>query len=131
MTSILSTAVSGLTAQSARLAVSAGNVANLRSTGVRPGEAPQAGQFVPQQVALTSLAGGGVRASALAVDPPSVAVYEPGAPDADAGGMAYRPNIDLARELVIQLEAQRSFEANLKVIEAEDERLGELLDVIS
>ena len=131
MSSILSTALSGLTAQTARLAVSASNVANLRSTGVKPGEAPQAGEFVPQQVALTSLEGGGVRARAVDVDPPSLRVYEPGAPDADAEGFAHRPNVDLASELVTQLDARRNFQANLKVIEAEDERLGELLDVIS
>lgn len=131
MSSILSTALSGLTAQTARLAVSASNVANLRSTGAKPGETPQPGEFVPQQVALTSVAGGGVRASAVAVDPSSIRAYEPGAPDADAEGFVYRPNVDLASELVTQLDAQRNFQANLKVIEAEDERLGDLLDVIS
>lgn len=131
MSSILNAALSGLNAQSLRLAISASNVANLRSTGVKPGAAPQPGEFVPQRAALSSIAGGGVQARAVPVDPPSVQVYEPGAPDADADGLAYRPNVELARELVTQLDARRSYQANLKVIEAEDELLGDLLDVIS
>ncbi len=131
MTSILSTALSGLAAQSKRLEVSAGNVANLRSTAPRPGAQPGPGEFVPHQVALSSRAGGGVAAKAVPVSPPSVLVFEPGAPDADADGLAARPNVDLATELVNQLDALRNFQANLKVIEAEDRRLGDLLDVLS
>lgn len=131
MTSVFNTALSGLAAQSKRLEVSANNVVNLRSTGVQPGATPQAGEYVPQKVALTSVAGGGVRAKAVPVDPPSFQSYEPGAPDADADGFAARPNVDLATELVTQLDARRSYQANLKLIETQDEILGDLLDVIS
>ena len=131
MNSVLTTALSGLAAQAKRLEVSASNVVNLRSTGVQPGAAPQAGEFVPQRVELTSVAGGGVRANAVPVDPPSFQAYEPGAPDADADGFVARPNVDLVTELVTQLDAKRSYQANLKIIETQSEILGDLLDVVS
>ena len=131
MSSISSVALSGLLAQSKRLEVSASNVANLRSTGVRPGAQPQPGEFVPHQVSLKSRAGGDVEAVAVPVNPPSVLAFEPGAPDADADGITARPNVQLAREVVNQLDAQRNFQANLKVIETEDRLLGDLLDIIS
>ena len=131
MSSVFSIAASGLAAQSKRLEVTAANVANQRSVAPRPGAQPQAGEYVPHQVALSSRAGGGVEAKAVPVSPPSVLVYEPGAPDADADGIVARPNVDLATELVNLLDARRNFQANLKVIQAEDRRLGDLLDVIS
>ena len=131
MSPISSLALSGLAAQSKRLEVSASNVANLRSTGVQPGAEAQPGEFVPHQVALKSRAGGGVEAIPVPGDPPSVAVVDRGAPDADAQGIVARPNVQLERELVNQIDALRSFQANLKVLQAEDKMIGELLDLIS
>lgn len=131
MSQVFSTALSALTAQSKRLEVSADNIANLRSTGVRPGTAPQAGEYVPRQVALSSLSGGGVEAKVVPVNPAGYLAAEPGAPDAGADGLAARPNVSLERELVTQIEALRTFQANLKVIETENRKLGDLLDLLS
>ncbi len=131
MSPIFNLALSGLAAQSKRFEVSASNVVNLRSTGVQPGAEPRDGEFVPRQVALKSLAGGGVQAIPVPVDPASFSVFEPGAPDADAKGFANRPNVQLERELVNQIDALRNYQANLKVIETENRRLGDLLNLIS
>lgn len=132
MSTILSTALSGVTAQTKKLEVSANNVANLRSLGVEPGGSqPKSGEFAPGHTALTSTSGGGVRAERVQVSPASLLAFEPGAPDADEDGLVPRPNVSLERELVTQIEALRAFEANLKVIEVENERLGDLLDVVS
>jgi flagellar basal-body rod protein FlgC len=131
MTAIFNIALSALNAQTKRLAVSADNVANINSVGVRPGATPQAGEFVPQKVELSSIAGGGVQAKAVPVDPPGYLVPEPGAPDAGPDGLVARPNVSLEQELVTQIEALRTFQANVKVIQAEDRRLGDLLDVVS
>ena len=131
MNPVFNTALSALTAQGKRLEVSASNVANIRSTGVRPGAEAQAGEFVPHQVALTSRAEGGVEANVVPVNPAGVLAAEPGAPDAGPDGLVARPNVSLERELVTQIEALRTFQANLKVIEAEDRKLGDLLDLIS
>ena len=132
MTQVLSTALSGLTAQAKKLEVSASNVANVRSRGVQPGSSQaQPGEFAPQQTELISTAGGGVRAEAVPVSPASVLSYEPGAPGADDNGLVARPNGSLEQEIVTQIEAQRACEANLRFIEAEDDLLGELLDIRS
>ncbi len=130
MSSTFSTAVSGLAAQSKVLAVSADNVANIRSLAVDPDDTstnPDA--FTPHRVVLTSAANGGVRAETVPIDPPSFYSFEPGAPDANADGVVPRPNVSLAQEFVTQMIALRAFQANVRVIQTEDKMLGELLNL--
>lgn len=133
--------LSGLMAQTKRLAVSADNVANLRSRGLRP-EGPaqgsgegQPGAYVPkrvQEVTTDGATGGGsVRAEVRPVDPPSLAVYAPYRADADAEGMAAVPNVNLAEELVTQMQAQRAYEANAAALRTQDEITDSLLDIKS
>lgn len=131
MTFVLGVASSALTAQAKRLEVSAANVANQSSRGVRPGAAAQPGDYVPNVVALTTTTGGGVQARVVPVTAPSFLTVDPGAPDADGSGMVARPNVMLEREVVTQIEALQAFKANLKVIEIENERLGALLNMTS
>lgn len=132
MNGLFAVPVSGLNAQAKRLGVSAQNVANITSTGVRsdPPAADDDG-YVPQRVVATAETGGGVRAQSVPVSPPSTFTYDPGAPDADAEGVVARPNVSLEQETVNQIEAKRVYEANLRVIEAIDETVGELLDIES
>ncbi len=131
------TALSGMAAQAGRMSVSAANVANLRSEVADPNDAPGAGggtaaAVVPRKVVVQhSVAGGGVRAEAVAVSPPSVKVYSPGDPRADEDGTIDLPNVSLEEEFVTQIEARRSFEANLRAFEVQDELLGLLLDIKS
>jgi len=127
-----SISVSGLMAQSKRLAVSADNVANMRSRGVDPnGPAEQPGAFQPKRVQDVSVGAGGVRGEVRPVTPPSVQTHEPSSPDADAEGLVHRPNVNLAEELVIQMQAQRSYEANAAAIRTQDEVTDTLLDIKS
>jgi flagellar basal-body rod protein FlgC len=132
MISGFSTSLSGLMANSKRVAVSADNIANMRSRGVREdGPAVQPGTFAPKQVQDVTTAGGGVRAEVRPVTPPSVEVYAPGSPDADADGVAAIPNVNLAEELVTQMQAQRAYEANAKALKTQDELTDSLLDIKS
>ena len=140
MSSAINVALSGLAAEARRLGVSAGNVANMRSAGVDPAASAAAGQavstgggpaFVPHRTMNVSQAGGGVSAVAVPIDPASVALFDPGDPAADSRGLVYRPNVSLEQELVTQTMALRSFQANLKTIEVQDEMLGDLLDLLS
>src|SRR3546814_16959417 len=102
-----SASLSGLMAQSKRLAVSAENIANLRSRGRRQdGPAEQPGAYQPQRVQDVTTAGGGVRAEVRPVTPPAVEVYAPWSPDADAEGVAAIPNVNLAGELGTQIQAR-------------------------
>lgn len=132
MNSAFSIAASGLAAQSKRLAVSADNVANLRSLGLLADRSnAAAGAYEARQTALTSIPGGGVRAEAVAVTPPSFPSYEPNDPDADANGLVPRPNISLEQEVVTQIQAVRAYQANLQTLKAQDRMLGDLLDAFS
>lgn len=133
MSSAIHTALSGLMAEARRLGVSAGNVANMRSAGLDPSASTAAGQapFIPHRAVSVNRAGGGVATVLVPHSPPSLAVYDPRNPAADAQGLVHLPNVSLEQELVTQLMALRGFQANLKVIEAEDEMLGRLLDVKS
>ncbi|WP_420348779.1 flagellar basal body rod protein FlgC [Pelagibius sp.] len=127
-----SISVSGLMAQSKRLAVSADNVANMRSRGVDPeGPAAQPGAYQPKRVVDVTAGGGGVRGEVRPVTPASVKSYEPSSPDADAEGLVNRPNVNLAEELVTQIQAQRAYEANAAAIRTQDEVTESLLDIKS
>jgi flagellar basal-body rod protein FlgC len=132
-----SASLSGLMAQSKRLAVSADNVANMRSRGLRadgPSQGPEAAQqgaYQPKRVQEVTTLGGGVRAEVHPVTPASVEVYAPGSPEADADGLTAVPNVNLAEELVTQIQAQRAYEANAAALRSQDELLDSLIDIKS
>jgi flagellar basal-body rod protein FlgC len=133
MISGFSASVSGMMAQTKRLAVSADNVANMQSRGVRKDAAAayQQGAYTPRQVQDVTTTGGGVRAEVRPVTPPSVEVYAPNSPDADSNGVAAVPNVNLAEELVTQIQAQRAYEANAAAFRTQDEVTDSLLDIKS
>lgn len=136
MTGTISNALSGAFAAARREEVTASNIANLRSraapkTSTDTTAADGTPFFRPGQVVETSVQTGGVRASVVAVDPTSIQQFEPDAPDANAEGAVDRPNVDLGQSQANQIVAQRSFQANLKVIQAADELEKALLDIKS
>lgn len=146
--SILSIAVSGLSAASLRLDVVASNVANVSTTGALPasGGSATAGAtsqgiartfpaaYVPlrvEQVAQSSGATpGGTRATVSPVSPGFSAQYDPSASYANQDGLVAAPNVDLANEFVELATAKYSFIANAKVIQAYAETAESLLDIV-
>jgi len=46
------------------------------------------------------------------------------------GSLKELSNTDIAEEMVVQIQAQKGFEANAKMIQAYDETTGTLLDII-
>ena len=120
MDAALHNAVSGLRASGKRLEVSAANVVSSRSTG-----------YTPSRVIQTAQPGGGTRADAIPVNPPTTPSYEPDNPAADDAGMVRRPNVALEAELVEQTLARRAFEANLKVVETADRVTRATLDILA
>lgn len=136
MSGIISNALSGALAAVRREEVTASNIANLRSRAAPKDSTDTTAAdgtplFRAGQVVETSNAGGGVRATVTAIDPTSIQQFEPDAPDADDQGAVDRPNVDLVQQQANQLVAQRSFEANLKVIQTADELDKALLDIKS
>jgi flagellar basal-body rod protein FlgC len=123
-------AASALRAQQARMRIIAENLANANSTARTPGGDPYRRQvpvFQPTAVA------GATGVSMSRVDPDHSAfktVYEPGNPAADAKGYVKEPNVDPLIEALDMKEAQRAYEANLKVIETARAMESRTLDLL-
>ncbi len=134
MGSILSIAVSGMTAASRRLEVSARNVANSLSSGPTENADPQIkasypAAYTPLRVDQTETAGGGTIANVSPQQPSSVETYDPQAPYADGNGMVAAPNVDLADEAVQQMVARYTFAMNAQVVRTYSQMMKSLLDI--
>ena len=134
MSSIATTAVSGMNAAVRRLEVSASNVANARTTGalpdangILPSGAPKA--YAPLNVVQTDVAGGGTQTTVTTSSPATTASYDPSAPFANKDGLVAAPNVDLAQEMIGQLVAKYSFAANARVLKASDEMSQTVIDM--
>jgi flagellar basal-body rod protein FlgC len=127
--SILSIASSGLAAASLRLQVSASNVANMSDTGALPdaNASSTAPAYVPLRVDQT--AGAGTSASVATFSPSYVPQYDPAAPYADSNGQVAAPNVDLANEIVQQIDASIAFAANAKALQAGSSMIRGILDM--
>lgn len=119
----MAAASSGMAAQSARLRVTTENIANADTPGYRRklmtfeqvrGDAPQvrAGKTILDRTELTE-------------------VYDPSHPLADQDGMYKSSNVNLIIEIADAREAQRSYEANLKMFDQARQMTSSLLDLIS
>lgn len=136
ITSGISSALSGLLAAENRFRTSADNVANIGSVAAPSTDGPARDDngdplFRPARAVDQTTADGGVRSGQRLVDPSSVQLYDPTAPDADAEGLVNRPNVSLDREVTDQIAAQRQFEANLATVRTADALYESLLDIKS
>lgn len=134
MVDALSIALTGLQAQSQRLAASASNIANANTTGALPTpEAPASTVYKPLNVSFTALMagdqGGGVSATVTADENGYSPVYDPGSVYANEQGLSAAPNVDLAREMVNIIETKLAYKADLSVIKAQKNMTGDLLDI--
>lgn len=109
----------GMAAQSTRLRVVAENLANRDSTG----EAPGADPYRRRTVTFANRLDRAIGAETVAVSRIGTAAgefptrYEPSHPAADARGYVKTPNVDSLVEVMDMREAQRSYSANLSVLE--------------
>lgn len=128
----LGIAFAGMTAQSERLKVIAENLANADSTAQTPGADPYKRKVITFEDTFNR---------ALGVDTVKVAgvhsidsgfgrLYEPGNPAADANGYVKTPNVNSITEMMDMREAQRSYEANLNVIDAAKAMLSRTIDLL-
>jgi flagellar basal-body rod protein FlgC len=134
MSSILSIAVSGISAASERLQDSASNVANAESDGPTSSASAQVQAqyqkaYTPREVHQVPTVGGGTEAVTADVQPATVLAYDPTAPYADANGEVARPNVDLNSEVYQQLTARYNFVANAYVMRIYSRMVKSLLDV--
>jgi len=115
----LSISAAGMAAQSARLRVVAENIANRDSTGQSPGAEPYRRKTITFDNRLDRALGASTvrigRIGTARGDFPEQ--FDPSHPAANARGYVRRPNVDSLIETMDMREAQRSYSANLSVLE--------------
>jgi flagellar basal-body rod protein FlgC len=115
----MAVAASGLQAQGTRLRVISENLANAGSTADVPGGDPYRRKTVSFAAELDKAVGAEkVKVKRVGADPsPFRQIYEPSHPAADTNGNVKLSNVNMLIELADMREAQRSYEANLQMIE--------------
>jgi flagellar basal-body rod protein FlgC len=135
----LRVSAAGLRAQSTRLRVVAENLANKDSTGSSPGADPYRRKtvtFGAQVERGLDARGGGTGVSTVKVTRVGTApgdfveTYDPAHPAADARGYVKRPNVDSLIEMMDMREAQRSYSANVSVLEVTRGMLTRIIETL-
>ena len=128
----LNVSASGLKAQGTRLRVIAENIANADSTAQRPGAEPYRRRVVTfGNVLDRELGAVTVRVDDIVPDRSEFRRrFEPGHPAADDKGYVLTPNVNSLLEVADMREAQRSYEANLKVIQSSRAMLQQTIDIL-
>lgn len=128
----VSVLLSGLVAQSQRLAASANNIANVSTTGRLPtADSPATTVYKPLSVTLTTQEMGEVHAHVVEAQNGYTAVYSPSSPYANEQGLIAAPNVDLAQEIVSIIETKIAYQADARGIKAQQKMMDELLNILT
>ena len=120
----LEVSASGLAAQSQRLRHVSENIANADTPGYRR-------KTIPFEAAMHTNGVSAVEAGRVTLDrTPREQIYDPAHPLADETGHYLGSNVDLVIEVADAREAQRSYEANLKMFDQARQMSGALLDLL-
>ena len=125
-------AASGLKVQAARMRVISENMANADSTSPTAGGDPYRRRSLAFKAYMDKEMGGeGVKVFGTRSDPTPFRVkFDPANPGAGPDGFVKLPNVDPMIELVDMREAQRSYEANLNMIESARSMRRSTLDLL-
>lgn len=123
---------SGLRAQGERLKVISENLANSDSLGKTPGADPYRRKVVSFKSELDRALGANlVKAQKPQQDRSDFELkYDPGHPSANADGYVKMPNVKSILEMADMREAQRTYEANLNVIDSAKAMLNRTVDLL-
>ena len=123
---------SGMDAQTARLRVIAENLANQDSTGSTPGADAYRRKTISFEDKLnTELGVDTVRVRKVGVDKTDLPKrFDPSHPAADADGYVRTPNVNSFVEIMDMREAQRSYSANLNVMEVTRTMLSRTIELL-
>jgi flagellar basal-body rod protein FlgC len=123
---------SAMKAQGQRMEVIAENIANADSLGQRAGEDPYQRKVLTFRNLLDrSLGVEKVLVNKIDVDRSDFPKrFDPGHPAADATGYVLTPNVNALVEMMDMREAQRSYEANLSMVETAKGMLTRTIDLI-
>jgi flagellar basal-body rod protein FlgC len=121
LVSSLGLSASGMEAQAARLRHVSENIANADTPGYRR-------KTISFEEALD---GTRVKAGPVRLDPAELDhIYDPGHPLADESGHYDGSNVDLVIEIADAREAQRSYEANLRLFDQARQMTQSLFDLL-
>jgi len=125
-------AASGLRAQSGRMRVISENLANANSTAQQPGGDPYRRRISTFQSEFDRELGAyTVKLGRINFDDKPFEIrHEPGHPAADASGYLKLPNINPLIEMMDIREAQRSYEANLNVVQSTRTMAVRTIDIL-
>lgn len=122
-------AVSALRAQSMRMNVIAGNIANVGTSRTESG-----GPYRRKEVVLSAGGDGldGVQISGIADDMSTELkkLYQPGHPDANSDGYVSMPNVDLPVEMMQMVMASRAYQANAATLKRYQEMVNVTLELL-
>ena len=125
-------AVSGMKAQSERLRIISENMANADSIGIRPGEGPYRRQVVTFKDYIDKETGAKmVKVDKVVPDESQFPLkYDPNHPAANAEGYVAMPNVNPLIEMMDLKEAQRSYDANLSMMQTARDMNSKVLDLL-
>jgi flagellar basal-body rod protein FlgC len=128
----LGIAASGMDAQTARLRVIAENMANQDTTGSSPGAQPYRRKTVTFENKLDQQLGTDtVHVKQIGQDKSDFPLrYDPSNPAADATGYVKLPNVNSLVEVMDMHEAERSYNANLAVMQSARGMLTRTIDLL-
>ena len=128
----LDVSASGMDAQSMRLRVIAENLANQDTTGSTPGADPYRrktitfGETVDRQTGESQ-----VNVKQIGEDRSAFSTrYDPSHPAADATGYVKTPNVNSFVEIMDMKEAERSYSANLNVMQTTRSMMTRAIDLL-
>jgi flagellar basal-body rod protein FlgC len=123
---------SGMRAQGTRLRVVAENIANAESVGDKVGMDPYRRKTISfANVLNRDLNADMVKVAKIGRDRSDfIIAYEPNHPLADDEGYIRKPNVNTLIEMSDMREAERSYEANLSVIESSKSLIQRTIDLL-
>lgn len=125
---------SGLTAARKWMEVTSDNIVNANTTGAPDGEPYRRRSVVlePNKDFASMLNEGpntGVKIKTIESDPTENLVYDPSHPHANEEGYVRYPNIDVTAEMTNIMVAQKMYEANTSVLNANKKMLDKDLEI--
>ena len=128
----LGIAAHGMDAQTSRLRVIAENLANQDSTGSTPGANPYRRKTITFTDSLDKqLDSQVVTVKRIGLDGSEFPQrYDPSNPAADAAGYVKLPNVNSIIEVMDMRDAERSYNANLAVMQATRDMLSRTIDLL-
>lgn len=123
----------GMRVQSERMKVISENIANADSTSPTPGGEPYRRKVPTVTSKFDRELGASLVQTGRTVPDKSEfrSQYDPGNPNADKQGYIKLPNVDPVIEIMDMREAQRSYEADLTVMDATKQMLAKTVDLLN